>query len=386
MTANVRGSKSNKKFVGVEPAWWDSENQFTKPEGWAGPTPVTDIMKEAGLIVEYNTVPIYMKKSDIEARIPGIVLPDQELFLINDKNALLRALDDVDAESGNLVPNVMNIVSDAFVHIPVAEMGRILDPLGQQMPPVTAGVLGNGSKFWVCLQGDDFSFHDDGYNEFIFINEDVSGGALRIDRTPVRVVCQNTWIMAQESTRSTITIPHTGDPTARLRYIAEVEGIIRTQRAETLAQFDALLNTKITPEILADTVEAAFPMPPKPELMQDYEETMARIDERVAEGNAIIMGQHNKALKAAEAYEALVRRCMANRVTVAGLYNQYNDEHPWMAGTGYALVNAVIERADFGGVQRAGHAQSVLTGKRAKVKEAAIGTVLKANGYLRATN
>lgn len=361
MTANVR------KFAGKTPAW--HELGIVKEEGWVSDTPATDVLTEIGAIVPYELVPVHITLN-------GLVIELAEY------RAILRHPDDVDGDTP--APNVLNIVGKDYKLVQPDEFARILDPLAVTYPVQTAGVLGKGEKYWVCLNGDDFDFQGDPFNEYIFCHDDhTGGGAMRIVRTPVQVVCQNTWTMAMGSARSVINIPHSGDPAKRLEYLATVENILAAQRRETVDQFTALVNLKLDKESTAAILEAAYPDPAKKGVQQDYEETMARAQGRLDESSEIVASMHADAISAAEAYEKLVRRVAAKRVTAAMEFTRYNDEKPDFGNTAYNLVSALIEVEDFGGVKMPGTAKSTLFGPRAQAKTNALNTALRLAGYQR---
>lgn len=367
-----------RSFAGRKPAWWGLGVQ--NPDGWNSDTPVTDGMIQINAIVPYELLPIHITLNGMQ-----IELPDHRaLYRHDDGLGEKSAIGSNDQETvSSTVPNILQIVSKDYQIVQPDVFASSLDPVGRVLPVQTLGVLDKGSRYWVCFAGDDYEFQGAEFNEYLIASDDHKGGALRIYRTDVEVVCQNTWNLSLASARSLITIPHTGNPAERLNYLAKLQVARAQSRNELLDQFAALANFKLNnPDDVAEIIEAAYPDPKKSGRLLDFEESQNRAHQYLDLADEVVMSVAEGAAKDMEKYEGQVRRIAGSRVSAAEMYAKYNDTRlPQHAGTAFNLVGAIVEARDFGGVTRAATAESVLFGDRARDKANAMSTALRLAGY-----
>lgn len=113
----------------------------------------------------------------------------------------------------------------------------------------TAGSLKNGEKVWILakLKSDPFEVAKDDFVEKYLLLSNGHNGKLgvRISFTPIRVVCNNTLTMAEDSTTQTVRIMHSLKVNQNLDNLREVIDIANRRFALTFKQYERMANRGI---------------------------------------------------------------------------------------------------------------------------------------------
>lgn len=140
------------------------------------------------------------------------------------------------------------------------------DPNGPNFE--TLGILWNGRKSWILARfPDDMVLKGRNGSEdtvaqyLLFSNAHDGSQRLRVQTTPIRVVCQNTLNMAQHGSKRNTSawVCHSGDMTAKLRNVADVLGLAAKEFAETQELYQALLKSEPSPEQVQQVLERLIP-------------------------------------------------------------------------------------------------------------------------------
>jgi phage/plasmid-like protein (TIGR03299 family) len=132
----------------------------------------------------------------------------------------------------------------------------------------TAGILWNGRKSWVLakfpqdmiLKGRNGS--EDVIGQYLlFSNAHDGSQRLRVQATPIRVVCQNTLNMATHSNKRNTSawVCHSGDIVAKLENVKDVLGIAAREFAETKELYQALIRVEPSKEQVETVLKALIP-------------------------------------------------------------------------------------------------------------------------------
>jgi phage/plasmid-like protein (TIGR03299 family) len=141
-----------------------------------------------------------------------------------------------------------------------------MDPNGPRFE--TAGILWNGRKSWILarfpedmvLKGRNRS--EDTVAQYLLISNSHDGSQrLRVQATPIRVVCQNTLNMAHhgKNRNTSAYIHHSGDIRAKLDNVKDVLGIAAKEFAETKELYNALLNVEPTKDQIDQVLKTLIP-------------------------------------------------------------------------------------------------------------------------------
>jgi hypothetical protein len=111
-----------------------------------------------------------------------------------------------------------------------------------------------------------------------------------------------------------------------------------------MAMFELLADLKLTDERVDDVLEAAYPMPRKPRKMQVAEELTPEETSRMA-----LAGLQQAMLDAERSFETTRQRLEERKTRVKAIYGGLSQTavDGALAGTGWALYNAVVEEEDY---------------------------------------
>jgi phage/plasmid-like protein (TIGR03299 family) len=128
----------------------------------------------------------------------------------------------------------------------------------------TAGSLGIGEKVWLLAKLPD-SFEvvpGDVVKKYVLLAMGHDGSmSVKLGKTVVRVVCQNTLNLAMSAKDNFVSIRHTGDVSKRTQEAFVVLGIVKKQYAEIENFFKHLASRPLFGENLKGVVNAIFPNP-----------------------------------------------------------------------------------------------------------------------------
>lgn len=246
-------------------------------------------------------------------------------------------------------------VAKNYELVHVRDIAEQLDKL--PWPLASVGALHKGSELFFSFDLGAEKIVGEDYNMFLgIIHPYRPGWSWKAMLTPVRFVCQNTVLAGTRAASMKLAVMHRGDAKGRID-LALVEGQAAAMGKAVKGELKAMAKVKVTDELADDVLTRTFPY-------VKVSPTMA-VDEDVF-----------KARQAAAL--ALTERLKA---TTLDVYDRVCAEYPKIAGTGYALYQAVVERADYDKARKAESAyEDALVGERAKQKVRAYEAVLSHAG------
>lgn len=141
-----------------------------------------------------------------------------------------------------------------------------MDPNGPRFE--TVGLLWEGRRSWILarfpedmvLRGKNGT--EDIIGQYLLVSNSHDGSqSLRIQATPIRVVCQNTLNMAYrgKDANSSAFITHSGDIHAKFANVGELLGIAMREFHATAELYQALIDVKPTKAQVDNVMEKLFP-------------------------------------------------------------------------------------------------------------------------------
>ena len=344
MTANVKVAGFNDK----QPAWWGLGIQPENAYQWAD---VSTGFEAAGMMYKLYLTPCKTEFKGIEIEFTDRRVVTREPSLRDDQ------------------PTLLDVVSDNFVLLQNQEIAERFDPLCKLYKLATFGVLDEGRRVWCAFETDEFDIKGDPFKGFLVAYGHQAGsGSFSVFYTNVRVVCQNTLMMALDKSFDLMKFAHKGQvkDLVEMRAWAEVE--VAASRQNVIKQWEMLVNTKVNEIQVAQIIEAAFPEPKKGKAIRMVEAAPDLLQKSLAQSLFD------------EAQAKLDRGMVSvenNRVAVGNKLNIFNSEFPQFAGTAYAVVNAVTEHADWPENARKDTPQATLFGYRNGWKQKAWAEAMK---------
>jgi hypothetical protein len=197
-----------------------------------------------------------------------------------------------------------------------------------ELPVETMGILGHGERFFITGVLPSIGIKGDEVARYLFLN--VQFGRITIDvyETPVRVVCQNTFMFAENSFDERYVIESTGD--SKLKVRETLDGLLerRVEKAAAVQEtLEILANHRVQPQEDKAVLSAVYP-DPKPYLP---------------------LGDHEEDQRREELFQKRLEFQRTRRTTALDLFQGAGRgmDHVATAGTAYGLYNAVVELEDY---------------------------------------
>jgi phage/plasmid-like protein (TIGR03299 family) len=204
----------------------------------------------------------------------------------------------------------------------------------------TAGALGDGETVWILakLPGYIRVVGDDVSEKYLLLaNRHDGGGAVRVQFTPIRVVCQNTLNIALTGAERSFRARHTGALGQRVKTVQDYLGIVDAKSALFEEAARKLATVQLTQEAWKNYAKASGLVPETPE------------GERPS----------SRAYQIIEDVSRLFERGKGQDL-------------PGARGTAWGAFNAVVEYVDYvRSTRNDKRAESLLFGSGAQIKQAA---------------
>lgn len=345
MAHNIFGDR----FIGKrQPAWHKLGQTFEEP------ITAVEAITRAGIDFEIVKMPLTYEGWGQRRAIPQVALVRQP------------TTDDPD-------PHCIGVVSESYEFLQNRELAALIDQtVGQHLPVETAGALGKGETFFLTLDaGESEIVPTERVHNYFLVTDNRSGGqSLQIAYTPVRVVCQNTLTSGLSAATVKWGISHLAGHRAQIEADARILGAIHAAQGKITETMRQMATTKVSAETVTTILETVYVEPKMPQIVQRVQslkdfgvelDTVAAqsLDKRIKDA----MGERN--------------RIATFRAGARTLYDKFNDEFPRVAGTGWAIYNAIVETEDFKngfwGVE-----ESLLWGERAGRKSTAFKATIAA--------
>jgi len=238
--------------------------------------------------------------------------------------------------------------------------------------------MGNGERVFITFNAGTshvLGIETEEIKNYFMITENRNGkSALKVVFTPVRVVCQNTLNLGLKEATTTLNVAHVKGVQQRAMDGVKLMSGLDTSIKDTLSLFDRMAAFKITSRQALDVIAAAYPTPIKPKRIRDFE-YLAQSEESFATSAGLSTLWANDTLAGiGETWDKERARIEVLRGDCYGLFDRINDEHPKIANTGWAVVNAVVEHSDYRDGPD-GKYESALWGARSKTKSMAMAAV-----------
>ena len=264
---------------------------------------------------------------------------------------------------------VLSTVGEQWTPIQANDLANMLDPLSERYPVETAGAIGRGEKIFITLDAGGSSIAGEDHNLYYLITDHRDGsGALSMAFTPVRVVCQNTLSLGLNSAKVSVSLQHRKTIKEDAEWYTNLFTLMDTAKEDSIAQLNTLTAITITEDDAKRVINRSYPKPVKP--------TRLRLSEGIT-GDDLPANVWSKLLEDREvlqrSYAQGVERIQIHKDMAFDRYDIFNQEHPKVAQTPWAIYNAIVETEDYrrGKEANQGRLTSALYGGRAVTKERA---------------
>ena len=158
----------------------------------------------------------------------------------------------------------LGMVSARYEPLQNSDAFRFFDPIVGEKAAIfeTAGALGDGERIWVLAKLPDniVVAGDDIVDKYLLLSNSHTGKqAITVKFTPIRVVCQNTLILALKEGEKPVTVWHTRNLYERLDKVPELLGIARSVFDNAATLFETLASIELDSKMLDTYLEAVIP-------------------------------------------------------------------------------------------------------------------------------
>jgi hypothetical protein len=278
------------------------------------------------------------------------------------------------------LPVPLGAAKEDFVPVGNLDLARMLDrQLATQWPLETVGIMENGARIFIVLKVGEWhplELKDEHTTTYLLIHHDKRpGGGLNFTFSDVRTVCNNTVILALEEAMLNIRLKQTGDFLTRLESVMDLGSELQKLQFGSRELIEALAQKRVAldevKQIIGQGKLGGYPDPKKPGIVKLSDQVgQIAIDDLGANGEWITQRSRS--------YDLALQRMETYRLDSYTLYEKLCDEFPAIAGTAYAVVQAVTEHADHRkkGKGAGDVAMSRTFGERADAKKRALQTAV----------
>jgi hypothetical protein len=250
------------------------------------------------------------------------------------------------------------------------QLAKALQPINEVYPVETVGVIDMGKTAFFTFDAGEYTVNGEKNKHYIYASTGHDGkSGIRLGLTKVCIVCQNTYMMALNSSVVSLQISHKGDvEEATNNAVATLKGLERVIGTD-VARDKQLGETEIAYGEAVEIIRASYPEPRAPRKVTMAGNAIAS-ESMTKEQVKRLLTQQGGVGKLAEHYERSKERTELMRNTTVQVYDAYAKARPGIYGTTLGVFNSVTEVANWREGQNA--EQSIMFGGvRAKTMDLA---------------
>jgi len=280
---------------------------------------VKDGLQELGLLADLEKVPLkaHLKNGDIDD---------------TSKYAIYRKPTKQDKK----YRQISDRVGKDYEILQPSQLAKILDPISKQYPVETIGVDGNGKKLYMTLNlGNSKIANEDHELYWLIVDSRDGQGKFHMAFTPIRVVCQNALVSARDSASITLALNHRKGIHSEVRDFSRMFNQLLTKQEDTIQTMNSMATNKLKKKDVTEIIEYAYQEP--------------KVSQRINNRKNLEMSPKmiKKQLEDFSVHEKKKSNVQIIRDNAMDRYNVFNEEHPKLARTSWAIYNAIVETEDF---------------------------------------
>jgi phage/plasmid-like protein (TIGR03299 family) len=160
---------------------------------------------------------------------------------------------------------LLGVVTDRYRPLQNVEAFQFFDPVVGNKKSFfeTAGSLGQGERVWVMARMPDamrIVRDDECYNYLLLSNTHTGAGPVSVKFTSVRVVCQNTLMLAMKDGQKSYIVRHSKNMLYRLDELSEFISIMQEVFLNAAQEFKRLAKVQMIQGRMNKYLEALFPL------------------------------------------------------------------------------------------------------------------------------
>ncbi len=186
------------------------------------------------------------------------------------------------------------VKSHNYVPLQNSEAFKFFDPVIGESKAVfeTAGALGHGECIWALAKMPEVMevVPGDHCMRYLLLSNRHDGkGAVTVKFTSVRVVCQNTLMMALKDGQNAYKVKHSKIMSERLSEVGKILGMAREVYEECGELFKRMAKTSLAKNMLDEFLEAIYPRTKKQKENKERSEKWEQIDKLLNERDDLLL-------------------------------------------------------------------------------------------------
>ena len=239
---------------------------------------------------------------------------------------------------------VFGVTTEKWHKVSYPDMARTLDELSKTYRVETCGLIKEGALCFLALKGPDFDVRGDRMQDYFIANlSNMPGVAHKVMAAPVRVVCNNTNLLAERQASINLAVSHGKNAKNQIGLAATLVAKFREITSKSREVFDRFAATPITNENLRLVLEAAWPDPPMPTEVRMYQMALQSQEEGALQ--EALGRRFNTIVEAQDRWDNSRSRIANIRLEGESRFEAFEPSR--LRGTVWAAYNAVTELADW---------------------------------------
>ena len=318
---------------------WSAEDKVTVKDG----------LQELGLLTDLEKVPLkaHLKNGDIDT---------------TNRYAIYRKPTKQDRK----YRQISDAVGKDYTILQPSVLARNFRKISEQFPVETIGTVSNGKKLYMTLNLGNSKIATEDHELYWLIVDSRDGqGNFQMCFTPIRVTCQNALVSATESSSVSLGLSHRKGIASEVKDFAKMFDQLLQKQEDTINAMNSMAKNQLKESDVLDVLKYSY---------QD-----ARVSKRINNRKNLDLP---KAMKKKQLEDYAVHQQKQDRVQVIRdnameRYNVFNEEHPKLARTSWAIYNAVVETEDYRRTRGNSATAFIPTGDKARNKARAFSKALE---------
>ncbi len=268
---------------------------------------------------------------------------------------------------------ILGNVGSSYEPIQAKDLATMLDPISEKFPVETAGAVAYGKKIFLTLDAGQDQINNEDHSLYYLVTDNRDGGgALSIAFTPIRIVCMNTLVLGLRRSSFAVAIQHTSQIKQDAEWYINIFAQMQNARESTITTLNELGNTQLSSAQAEKILDKAYPNPSLPNRVK-----ILRGMKPEQFSSEVWRGLQNEQTTLELKLDTSVLSIENQRSKALELYDIFNQEHPRLSRTPWAMYQAVVENEDHTGRNgRSVDGASALYGHRSKTKSRAFNEAL----------
>jgi len=287
---------------------------------------VKDGLKELDLLTDLEKMPLFLEHDNPKNPNGDKVRVDTSRY------AIVRKPTKQDKE----YRMISDSVGKDYEILQPSKLAKILDPISKKYPVETIGTAQSGKKLYMTLNLGNSKIATEEHELYWLIVDSRDGqGKFQMAFTPIRIICQNALVSAVNQSSISLAINHRNGIHSEVQDFSKMFNQLLKKQEDTIVAMDSMATNKLKKSDVTEILEYAYQEP--------------KVSQRINNRKNLELNKAltQKQLEDFNVHEKKKSNVQIIRDNAMERYNVFNEEHPKLARTSWAIYNAIVETEDF---------------------------------------